>query len=219
MTPPRRHEMLSGLYVILDPELSHDRSLSEILTKAAAGGARLVQYRNKRAPMTHAYTEASALRRVAREIGVTFLVNDRCDLALAVDADGVHLGQTDLPFGYARKIMGPDKIIGLSTHTMEQVREADHQQPQYIAFGPIFTPASKRDHDQVVGLEGLKEMRRHTALPVFAIGGIHLDHVDAVMHAGADGIAVISAVLTAADVTRAVRELVSRIDQVTRRAC
>ncbi|MBD0315889.1 MAG: thiamine phosphate synthase, partial [Nitrospiraceae bacterium] len=146
---------------------------------------------------------------------VTFIVNDRCDLALAVDADGVHLGQRDLPYAEARQIVGGDKLIGLSTHTAEQVQEAEQLRPDYIGFGPIFTPVSKQDHDPVVGTAGVKRIRAITSLPVIAIGGIQLNQVDTIMRAGADGVAVISAVLGAADVGKAVRDLLAAI-QLTR---
>lgn len=161
--------------------------------------------------MKEAYAEALPLRKIAAELGVTFIVNDRCDLALAVEADGVHLGQTDLLYAYARKVMGPDKIIGLSTHNAEQVKEAEQLKPDYIGFGPIFKPASKQDHDPVVGIEGLRQIRALTSLPVFAIGGIQLAQVGNMMKAGADGIAVISAVLNAPDVTKAVNDLLAQM--------
>ncbi len=159
--------------------------------------------------MKEAYAEALALRKVAADLGVTFIVNDRCDLALAVDADGVHLGQGDLPYELARKVMGREKLIGLSTHNAEQVREADRLQPDYIGFGPIFKPGSKQDHDPVVGIDGLKAIRPLTRLPIFAIGGITVDHVGDVMNAGANGVAVISAILTAPDVRKAVSDFVA----------
>jgi thiamine-phosphate pyrophosphorylase len=208
----------SGLYLILDPSVCPSRSLIDVLNDAATAGAQLFQYRNKMAPMKDAYAEALALRRLAADLDVVFIVNDRCDLALAVEADGVHLGQTDLPYGYARKVMGPHKLIGLSTHTVEQVKEAEQLKPDYIGFGPIFKPGSKQDHDPVVGLEGLRQIRAGTSLPVFAIGGIELEHVDAVMQAGADGIAVISAVLKAPDISRAVRDCIFQIKKATRPA-
>jgi thiamine-phosphate pyrophosphorylase len=161
--------------------------------------------------MKQAYAEVLPLRQLAAELGVLFVVNDRCDLALAVDADGVHLGQSDLPLAYARKIMGPDTLIGLSTHNAEQVKEADGLKPDYIGFGPIFKPASKRDHDPVVGTEGLRAVRPLTTLPIFAIGGITVDHVGDVLQAGANGVAVMSAILKAPDLQRAVSELVRRM--------
>jgi thiamine-phosphate pyrophosphorylase len=202
---------LSGLYVILDPSVRPDRSLTDMLKASAEAGGRIFQYRNKTASMKEAYADASALRKVASEVGVTFIVNDRCDLALAVDADGVHLGQGDLPYSYARTIMGPAKLIGLSTHDIDQVKEAERLKPDYIGFGPIFKPGSKQDHDPVVGIEGLRAVRSLTALPIFAIGGVTLENVGEVMQAGANGVAVISAILDAPDVGRAVSGFVGRM--------
>lgn len=161
--------------------------------------------------MNAAYTEALSLRRIAQELGVIFIVNDRCDLALAVDADGVHLGQGDLPLHLARKVMGPDKLIGISTHNREQVIAATASDPDYLGFGPIFTPGSKLDHDPVVGLQGLRTIRPLTALPIFAIGGITADRTEDVIRAGANGVAVISAVLKASDVAQAVNDFVLRL--------
>ncbi|MBH0178888.1 MAG: thiamine phosphate synthase [Nitrospira sp.] len=196
---------------MLDPSVRPDRSLADMLKASAEAGARIFQYRNKSASMKEAYADASVLRKVASELGVTFIVNDRCDLALAVDADGVHLGQGDLPYSYARTVMGKSKLIGLSTHTMDQVKEAETLKPDYIGFGPIFKPGSKQDHDPVVGIQGLCAVRSLTALPIFAIGGITLENVGEVMTAGANGVAVISAILNASDVRRAVSGFVGRM--------
>lgn len=204
-----------GLYVILDPSVCPDRPLHEVLKVSAAAGATLFQYRNKSASMNDAYIEAMELRKLAAELEVLFIVNDRCDLALAVDADGVHLGQGDLPLNLARKVMGDEKLIGISTHNAEQVRAATVGQPDYLGFGPIFTPASKRDHDPVVGVAGLKAIRPLTPLPIFAIGGISLDHVSEVMGAGANGVAVISAILKASDIRQTVSDFVVRLARPT----
>jgi thiamine-phosphate pyrophosphorylase len=203
--------VLAGLYIILDPSVCTNRPLVDVLKLSAAAGAKIFQYRNKTASMKAAYEEALSLRKVAQELGVLFIVNDRCDLALAVDADGVHLGQGDVPLNLARKIMGPDKLIGISTHTSEQVRAATAGGPDYLGFGPIFKPGSKADHDPVVGVAGLKAIRSLTPLPIFAIGGITLDHVEEVIKIGANGVAVISAVLKASDVAQAVNDFVLRI--------
>jgi thiamine-phosphate pyrophosphorylase len=202
---------LSGLYIILDPSVSPARPLVEVLTAAAEAGASLFQYRNKTASMKEAYVEALVLRHAAAKAGVLFIVNDRCDLALAVDADGVHLGQGDLPLDLARKVMGPDKLIGISTHNPDQVRDATAGKPDYLGFGPIFKPGSKQDHDPVVGLEGLRAMRRLTVLPVFAIGGIQIDQAGEVMRAGANGVAVISAILKAPDISHAVKAFLAQM--------
>ena len=203
--------MRNGLYIILDPGVCPDRPLVEVLMVAAEAGASLFQYRNKTASMKAAYAEALILRRAAAQAGVLFIVNDRCDLALAVDADGVHLGQGDLPLDMARKVMGPDKLIGISTHNADQVIEASAGKPDYLGFGPIFKPGSKQDHDPLVGLAGLRTMRSFTALPVFAIGGIQLEHVQEIRQAGADGVAVISAILKATDIREAVRSFLDRM--------
>ena len=202
---------LSSLYIILDPSICPARPLVEVLTAAAEAGAFLFQYRNKTGSMKDAYVEALALRQVAAQAGVLFIVNDRCDLALAVDADGVHLGQEDLPLNLARKIMGRDKIIGISTHNPNQVQKATTGKPDYLGFGPIFTPGSKQDHDPVVGLEGLRAITGLTSLPVFAIGGIQVDQVGEVMRAGAKGVAVISAVLKARDISQAVKAFLAQM--------
>jgi thiamine-phosphate pyrophosphorylase len=202
---------LSGLYIILDPSVSPARPLVEVLTSAAEAGASLFQYRNKTASMKEAYVEALALRHAAAKAGVLFIVNDRCDLALAVDADGVHLGQGDLPLDLARKVMGADKLIGISTHNPDQVREATTGKPDYLGFGPIFKPGSKQDHDPVVGLEGLRVMRALTSLPVFAIGGIQIDQAGEVMRAGANGVAVISAILKAPDISHSVKAFLAQM--------
>ena len=211
MNTPRSTDPLAGLYVILDPSVCPGRSLDNILKEAAGAGAKLFQYRNKLASMKEAYAEAVPLRKIAAELGVTFIVNDRCDLALAVDADGVHLGQGDLPYRDARTILGPDKLIGLSTHNPDQVHEADRLKPDYIGFGPIFKPGSKQDHDPVVGIQGLKEIRRLTSLPIFAIGGLTVENVADAIKAGADGVAVISAIVAVPDIRHAVTDFVSRI--------
>lgn len=206
---------LSGLYVILDPSVYSDRPLVDVLRSSATAGAKIFQYRNKTASMKAAYAEALPLRNAAQELGVLFIVNDRCDLALAVDADGVHLGQGDLPLHLARKVMGPDKLIGISTHNREQVMAATVGGPDYLGFGPIFNPGAKVDHDPVVGIEGLKVIRPLTPLPIFAIGGITRDDVQDVIRVGADGVAVISAILKAEDIRQAVTDFVSRMPAPT----
>jgi len=206
-----RQYSLSGLYIILDPSVCPARPLVEVLTAAAEDGATLFQYRNKTGSMKDAYVEALALRQAAAKAGVLFIVNDRCDLALAVDADGVHLGQGDLPLDLARQVMGPDRLIGISTHNPDQVRKATAGKPDYLGFGPIFKPGSKQDHDPVVGLEGLRAMRRLTSLPVFAIGGIQIDQAAEVIRAGANGVAVISAILKSPDISDAVKSFLAQM--------
>lgn len=201
---------LRGLYVLLDPVAAKGRPLVDVLQQACDGGARLFQYRDKQAAMREAYRTASTLRERAAALGCLFIVNDRCDLALAVEADGVHLGQEDLPIAIARQLLGPQRLIGASTHRPEQVTQATLEGADYLGYGPIFETATKSDHEPVVGVAGLQAMRGLTRLPVFAIGGMTLEAVDAVKAAGADGVAVISAVVGAADVKRAAEAFVRR---------
>ncbi len=139
------------------------------------------------------------------------IINDRCDLALAVEADGVHLGQRDLPLHDARAVMGTEKIIGISTHSLDQVEQATGGGADYLGFGPIFGTDTKADHEPIVGLEGLRQARARTHLPIFAIGGLTLDTVAGTVQAGANGVAVVSAVAAAADVGKMVRDLLARL--------
>ena len=132
----------------------------------------LVQYRNKEESIKDIYRQVFELRTIAADSKVLFIVNDRCDVALAVEADGVHLGQSDLPIELARKVVGEDCLIGVSTHTSEQVVEATAQGADYLGFGPLFPTMTKKDHEAVVGIQGMNRIRPLTSLPVFAIGGI-----------------------------------------------
>lgn len=196
--------------MILDPAASPERALVDVLAQAAENGVRLFQYRDKTSPMREAYRQATKLRRAAADARALLFVNDRCDLALAVDADGVHLGQDDLPLSHARSLLGPAKIIGVSTHRASQVEEATRGGADYLGFGPIFPTRTKPHHEPVVGIEGLRQIRPLTQLPVFAIGGITIDSLDAVIEAGADGVAVISAILNVPRIQDAARAFMSR---------
>jgi len=195
----RFDSLLNGLYLILDERWSSCCSLPEVLREAGQVGVKLVQYRNKLGSMKQAYEVASLLRNIAKEFGMVFVVNDRCDLAMAVEADGVHLGQTDLPLSLARRVVGDAMLIGVSTHSPEQVRMATDGGADYLGFGPIFPTSTKSHHDPVVGLQGVKYIRALTSLPVFAIGGITSDSVSELRQAGANGVAVASGILDTVD--------------------
>jgi thiamine-phosphate pyrophosphorylase len=201
----------SGFYLIVDDSWASRCSLIEVVHQAGDAGVTLVQYRNKTGSMKQAYVAAHALRGVAAERGMTFIVNDRCDLALAVAADGVHLGQADLPVLLARKVVGPTMLIGVSTHNPEQVRMATEEGADYLGFGPIFQTRTKANHDPVVGIEGLAGVRALTTLPIFAIGGIAPDSVPALRAAGANGVAVASAILNAVDRSRMLAEFMASL--------
>ena len=195
--PESSHLSLQGLYLILDQRWASRCSLTDILHQAAKAGVRLVQYRNKEGSMQEVYRQALELRKLATEFDMLFIVNDRCDVGVAVEADGVHLGQSDLPIGLARRLIGTKGLIGISTHTQEEVVEATEKGADYLGFGPMFPTTTKSDHEPVVGLEGLKNIRSFTSLPIFAIGGIKAESVPDLMAAGANGVAVASAVLDA----------------------
>ncbi len=190
---------LNGLYLILDERWSSCCSLPQVLDEAGKAGVKLVQYRNKTGGMWDAYATASILRLRSKKLGMMFVVNDRCDLAMAVEADGVHLGQDDLPIALARTLVGQSMVIGVSTHNAEQVTQATQDGADYLGFGPIFPTETKSNHDPVVGIAGLKHIRGLTPLPVFAIGGISADVVPELRQAGANGVAVASGILDSED--------------------
>ena len=180
----------SKLYAITDTDLSH-LSHPEQVERLCSGGARLIQLRDKSSSAIDFYEQAKAALLVARTCGAQLLINDRVDVALAIDADGVHLGQEDLPIEAARTLLGSGKLIGVSTHSVEQAQRALLQPVDYIAFGPIFHTRTKSNPDPEVGLENLRNVRKLTQLPLVAIGGITQDSATAVITAGADSIAVI----------------------------
>ena len=186
---------LPKIYPITDTRLS-GLSHAEQVRRLAVGGATLVQVREKHLSPREFYREAEDALRVAHELGVRLVINDRADIALALGADGVHLGQDDLPPVAARELLGERAVIGFSTHNEEQAREAIELPVDYIAIGPIFQTSSKENPDPVVGLEGLRRVRRIVGqIPLVAIGGIRAENAREVLKAGADAVAVISLLL------------------------
>lgn len=196
-----------SLYVITDARLARGRSHEEVIEAAIAGGATIVQYREKEGPTRKLVDEARSLRELTRRHGVPFIVNDRLDVALAVDADGVHVGQDDLPASIARRLIGPEKILGVSATNLEEALRAEQDGADYLGVGPIFATPTKPDAAPPMGLEGLAEVCRRVSIPVVAIGGINDQNAAAVIEAGADGVAVVSAVVAAPDVAAAARRL------------
>lgn len=200
----------SPLYVILDRRASRGRDLSTLLDQVLAGGCRLVQLREKDLAPAECYPVAAALRRQCRDAGALFIVNDRVDLALAVEADGVHLGQDDLPARAARRILRPGMILGVSTHDPLQARRALDDGADYVAVGSMFPTGSKVGF-QLVGPALVRELRPSIPVPLVGIGGITLDNLDEVVRAGADAVAVISAVCGAPDPAGASRRFLDRL--------
>ncbi|HKR01126.1 MAG TPA: thiamine phosphate synthase [Pyrinomonadaceae bacterium] len=187
---------LPKLYPITDARLSL-LSHAEQVSRLSAGGARFVQLREKHLSPREFYREAEDALREARARDVRLVINDRADVALALAADGVHLGQDDLPPEAARRLLGEQAIIGFSTHNVEQARRASLLPIDYVAIGPIFPTSSKENPDAVVGLEGLRRVREVVReIPLVAIGGITLENARQVLEAGADSVAVISLLLS-----------------------
>lgn len=194
------------LYAIIDPAERRDDSPAEICEALLSAGVRWIQYRDKGASSRVLFENSREIaERVRRAEGV-FIVNDRSDVARAVGADGVHVGQGDLPVELARRVLGPGKWVGTSTHRLSQLNEADRSSADYIAFGPIFPTQSKEKPHPIVGLEGLREAREATRKPLVAIGGITVENARAVMDAGADSVAVIRDLLAAPDIGARARE-------------
>ncbi len=209
------------LYVILDRAAAGGRDLVALLDAVLAGGCRLVQLREKEWPSGRLYPLARRLGERCRAAGATFVVNDRVDLAVAVDADGVHLGQDDLPPQAARRLLAPGMLLGLSTHSVEQARAAQAAGADYVAVGAMYPTGTKRDF-QLVGPGLVRQVRPEIRVPLIGIGGITPHNVGEVIRAGADGVAVISAVCAAPDPERVTRRFLEAIDAargLTPRGC
>jgi thiamine-phosphate pyrophosphorylase len=194
---------LGGLCFITDPLLS-DLSFEDMTRKVLNGGIRWVQHRDKYRTRREIYEEALRLRKLTKEFNAVFIVNDYVDIAFCTDADGVHLGQDDLPIREARKIIGKKKIIGISTHNLEQAINAEKEGANYIGFGPIFKTTTK-EAGEPKGTEILKEVKKKVKIPVVAIGGINLENIMSVITTGVDAIAVASAILKG-DIDKNIRD-------------
>jgi len=197
------------LYAILDAERLRGRRLEDVCRALLDAGVRLFQYRDKRGTSREMFEAVYALAPMIRERDGLFIVNDRADVALVANADGVHLGRDDLPVELARKVLKPGQYLGYSTHNPEQLRQADASAADYLACGPIFPTASKEAPDPTVGLDGLVRARQATSKPLVAIGGITVENARRVIDSGADSVAVISALLDAPDPGARAREFVS----------
>ena len=203
--------VLPRLYVILDAALLTVPE-TECAQKLAAAGVRLLQYRNKSAPARQLFECSKRLSSLLIPQGVTFVVNDRADVAAAAEASGVHVGQEDLRAEAARSVIGTGKLLGVSTHNLDQFKEAAATSADYIAVGPVFSTSTKANPDPVVGIELIRGIRPLTDKPIVAIGGITLERAAEVLKAGADSVAVINDILLAPDPGQRARQYIELLE-------
>lgn len=198
----------AGLYLVTSQALSRGRTTLEIVDAALAGGVRLIQLREKEMPMPDFLQLAEQIRARTTQEGALLIINDRVDVALAVDADGVHLGQADFPIAAARRL-APDLIIGASTHSPAEAQAAERAGASYINIGPLFPTQTKQTSGEFLGLEGLGKIARRVTIPWTVMGGIKQEHIPDLLKAGARTIAVVTAVTADADPAQATRDLLA----------
>jgi thiamine-phosphate pyrophosphorylase len=198
-------------YLVADTAFRRGRDFLRALEDAVEGGVTAVQIRGKNIEGGELFTLASAAASLLEPPGIPLIINDRADVARAVGAAGVHLGREDLPLAAARKILGPDAVIGLSVNTIDEAREAERLGADYVGLGPVFATTTKDTPLPVLGPEGVARIKATISLPIVAIGGLNAANVAAIMQAGADGAAVISAVWGAPDVRAAAREFAAAL--------
>jgi thiamine-phosphate pyrophosphorylase len=206
--------VMPRLYVILDAGMLRE-PVGEISKKLIEAGVRLLQYRDKHASARELLDRSKRVAESARQSRCTFFVNDRPDVAYLAGADGVHVGQEDLPAEQARCVLGPDRWVGVSTHNLQQFQQAAASSADYIAVGPVFPTGSKANPDPVVGVDFVRRVRALTSKPIVAIGGITLERAPEVIAAGADSVAVISGILQASDPAAQARAYIQRLEAVS----
>lgn len=200
------------LYLVTDRGLAGDRHIEDIVRQAVEGGVTMVQLREKDIATRDFIALAFKLKETLKAYGVPLIINDRVDVALASDADGVHIGQSDMPYAMARKLLGPSKIIGLSVENFNQIEEANSLDVDYIGVSPVFATPTKTDTAAPFGLEGLRKAVRMSVHPTVAIGGMNERTAADVMACGTDGIAVVSAIVCAPDPKESSKNLLQIIE-------
>jgi len=199
-------------YFITNRKLSK-KPVIETVGDAIAGGAKIIQYREKDLPMEEIIKQAYEIAELCKKNGVLFIVNDYVDIAVAVDADGVHVGQGDLPYKVARDALGEDKIVGVSAKNVWQAVAAANAGADYIGLGPIFHTTTKADAGKAIGLQAIKEVKAKIDVPVVAIGGITLENCAEVVKAGADGVCAISDVVQSEDIAKRVAKFMEVVQE------
>ena len=202
------------LYLVTDQSLTRGRTLADVVAAAVQGGVTCVQLREKQLDTRAFLAQALALKALLAPHGVPLIINDRIDIALACGAEGVHLGQSDMPVQAARQLLPPQVFIGWSVESMDDVRDSATLPLDYLGVSPVFATPTKTDTKTAWGLDGLAQVRAATALPLVAIGGIHAGNAQAVLRAGADSLAVVSALCAADDPHAAAADLRAACDQM-----
>ena len=205
----------TDLYCITAEKLSRGRSNIQVVREMLAAGIRIIQYREKEKSMMARYQECEEIRKLTREYGATFIINDHVDLALAVDADGVHIGQEDLPIEVVRSLAGDELLIGVSTHSPEEAEDAVRRGADYIAIGPIFRTTTKENAGEPVGLEYLEYVAKNVDIPLVAIGGITEENILDVYRAGARCISLVSEIVGAEDIGAKIASLRRKLGMAT----
>ncbi len=200
-----------SLYLVTDRSLSLGRTNQEVVEAAVRGGVTCVQLREKNLDTRDFIREAKILKQFLDPLHIPLIINDRVDVALAVGATGVHLGQSDMEIGDARKLLGDTSIIGISAECVEDAILAEKEGADYLGLSPVFSTPTKTDTAPPLGLEGVQKIRENVSLPLVGIGGINKDNAKEIIMAGADGIAVVSAIVSAQSPELAAKELLSRI--------
>lgn len=206
-----------GLYLITDRHQTGGRALLDVVRQSLEGGVKVVQLREKDLAGAELYRLAAELRSLTREYGAGLLINDRSDIACAVEADGVHVGINSLPVAAIRRVLGRGKVIGYSAHAVDEARSAQADGADFVTFGPLYHTASKAAYGTPCGLNKLAEAASALKIPVIALGGISQDNISEALSAGIHGIAVISAVLTAPDPRSATATLLKKIEEHAQR--
>ncbi len=202
-----------SLYLVTDRSLSLGRSLESVVFDAAEGGVTMVQLREKDCSTLEFYQQAMLLKECLRPYRIPLIINDRLDIALACDAEGLHIGQSDIPYDIARKLLGKDKIIGLSVECLQDAVDANELDVDYIGISPVFGTPTKTDTAPALGLEGIREIVKISRHPAVGIGGINQTNAADIIEAGADGISVVSAIMSASDPKQAAFQLMNIIQK------
>ncbi len=197
------------LCLIADRDAAGKRNLFAIVQEATEAGATMIQLRCKNCKSREFLDLAVSISGFLKSRGIPLIINDRADIALACEADGLHLGQQDIPLFHARKILGPNRLIGISINTIAEAQKAEKEGADYVGVGPVYFTSSKDKLPAILGLEGLRAIREKVRIPILAVGGINRQNARAVISSGADGIAVISAITREKDIRKATKNLLS----------